>query len=101
MQLRGTLSDKQKLVMALEKAYLKANSEKDFFQRLKQQGFEFYCRGGKEAGVILKRKFRFKTLGYDREVLRGLNKNLSKDRRLNTLSKIRQKQQERKHSRER
>jgi|GEM_PF-3940692 len=101
MQLRGVVSDKYRLIKALEEAYIKATSEKNFYKQLEDRGFTLYYRGSKEYGVVLKRRFRLKKLGFDREVLLGLNKKLSKSKRLKTLATIRKQQQTRNKDRSR
>ena len=94
MQQRGVVSDKRQLISILEKTYTKASSEKDFYKRLKAERLELYSRNSKTVGVKLNRKFRFKTLGYDKSVLQELDKNLSKNKRLNTLKRIREHQKQ-------
>jgi len=101
MELRGAVSDKQKLITAFETVYTKATSEQDFYERLREQGMELYNRNDKIVGVKLRRKFRFRKLGYDKEVLQELNKNLSKNLRLDTIRRIREKQNDRSKGRER
>jgi len=101
MKLRGVVSDKERLVTALEKAYVEATSEKNFYSLLKKEGFELYHRGGRQAGVVLKRQFRFRTLGYNRHILKALEKNLSKLKRLETIARIRNVQREHQRGRTR
>ncbi len=94
MQLRGAVSNKQQLISILEKAFSKAISEADFYKKLQQKNLELYSRNGNIVGVKLKRKFRFKTLGYNKSVLQELDKNLTQNKRLNMLKSIRKHQQE-------
>lgn len=101
MKLRGVVSDKERLVIALEKVFMKSSSQKDFYCLVKKEGFEIYHRGGREAGVVLARRFRFRTLGYSPEILQQLNINLSKSKRLEIIARIRNEQLERKKGRTR
>ncbi len=96
MHLRGAVSNKQELISTLEKVYSKATSEADFYKRLKSERIELYTRNNKIVGVKLKRKFRFKTLGYDQNILRELDKNITQNKRLNMLKSIREHQQQNK-----
>jgi len=95
MELRGALSNKQKLITALETVYTKATSKRDFYDRLRKQGMQLYKRNDKVVGMKLKRKFRFRTLGYDQSILQELDKNLSQNKRLETMRRIRKIQDER------
>ncbi|WP_298507449.1 hypothetical protein [uncultured Kordia sp.] len=101
MQLRGAVSDKQYLITILKDNYTKASSEKDFYTRLQEQNIELYSRNNKIVGAKLERKFRFKTLGYDRVSLQELNKNLSQNKRLDMLKRIRLHQEQQQQSKER
>ena len=99
MELRGVTSDKQILLSTLERTYLTATSQQNFYQRLQDQRLNLYSRGGKVVGIKMRRKFRFRTLGYTSEILLMLEKEQSKDNRLLRLEQIRKKQQDK--SRER
>lgn len=101
MKLRVAVSEKQKIILGLENAYKNATSEKSFFTHLKKQGFEIYRRGGREVGIVAGRRFRFRTLGYDREVILALDKDLSRTKKLNIIARIREQQRERNSGRER
>ncbi len=102
MNQRGKLSDMQILIKHLEKAYTKAISEKSFYTILQNENLELYSRNDIITGVKLKRKYRFKTLGYTKEILQELSKDLSKTSRLDTLKRIRKhKQLEQSRGRER
>lgn len=96
MKLRGVVSDKERLVITLDEAYMKASSEKDFYLLVENEGFEIYYRGGKESGVVQKRRYRFRTLGYNKGVLMALDKSHSRKKRLETIFRIRQYQQHKK-----
>jgi len=89
---RGVVSTKQHLISVLEQAYAKALSEADFYKRLRNTNITLYSRSNSIAGVILNRKFRFKTLGYDKGVLKRLDKKLTHNKRLNILKGIKKKQ---------
>ena len=93
MQARGVVSNKQQLISILEQTYIKATSQADFYQKLQQENIELYSRNNTIVGAKLKRKFRFKSLGYDEGMLRELNKNLTQNKRFNMLKSIREEQQ--------
>lgn len=86
----GRISEKQNILKALEQAYKSATSEIDFYQKLKNQNIVLYERNGKITGIQGKRKFRFKTLGYTPEILAELDKNITLNKRLEILRKLRQ-----------
>jgi hypothetical protein len=98
---RGVVSDKQKLIAILETTYLTANSEQDFYNTLEQKGIELYKRNGLVAGIKLKRKYRFKLLGYHRVLLKELTKEIKKDKRLDRIREVRKWQREHKLDRNR
>lgn len=93
MNLRGVVSDKQQLIAVLEDTYTKAKSEVEFYKQLQKQKLELYSRNDKIVGIVLKRKYRFKTLGYDKTVLKELDKNMSQQKRMQMLERIRQTQE--------
>lgn len=93
MKLRGAVSDKGQLLTVLEQAYSQAISEADFYEILKKQGIELYSRNQKVVGAVLGRKFRFRTLGYDKYLLLELNRNPSLDKRLKMLKSVRENRQ--------
>jgi len=98
MQARGVVSNKQQLISILEQTYSKATSQTDFYKRLQEQNINLYSRNNQIVGVKLGRKFRFKTLGYDKSILQELDKNLTQNKRLNILKAIRKKQQDKQQS---
>lgn len=89
MKLRGAVSEKQQLIQDLNAVYLKAISENDFYNQLTQKGYEIYQRNGIPTGIQLKRRFRFRTLGFNRDVLKELDAKLSQNKRIERLQKIR------------
>jgi len=101
MQARGAVSEKQRLLPILEKAYSKAKSQKAFYTDLQQQGIELYKYRDKIRGIKSTRKYRFTTLGYDTEILKLLDKKVRKNVRLEALRRIRDSQQEQSLGRER
>lgn len=90
MELRGVISEKQILSKILEQPYLSATSEKDFYRRLEELQITLYRQRGKVRGVKMNRKFRFKTVGFSRQMIADLNKQISKKQRLRELQKIKQ-----------
>ncbi len=94
MEARSVVSNKQQLITALEQVYSKASSEEDFYKQIQEKDLKIYSRNDIIVGIKLKRKFRFKTLGYDKTILQELNKNLSQNKRLNTIKRIREYQQQ-------
>lgn len=95
MQLRGAIPNKHELIALLEQTYTKATSQADFYKRLENKNFKLYNRNGKITGIQSTRKFRFTTLGYDTNILKELDANLSQNKRLDALKRIRKHQQER------
>ena len=91
---RNVTSDKQQLKAVVDKAYVQASSQKKFYTLLQEQGLELYTQRGVIRGIKGKRKFRFKTLGFDREILKLLDKKVTKNVRLEALRKMREEQQE-------
>ena len=98
MKLRGVVPEKQRIIQILEDVYKQAASEQDFYSRLEAQNLMLYSRRGTVIGIKATRKFRFKTLGYGEDVLRKLNKDLTKNKRLDIIKRIREKQQSKWHS---
>lgn len=99
MNRRGKSSDKQVLIMHLEDIYKIATSERDFYRLLQKENLQLYGNKNGYRGVKLNRKYRFSTLGYTKEILQSLTKDLSKSSRLLTLEGIR-KVQEKQRSKE-
>ncbi|WP_452597575.1 hypothetical protein [Pontimicrobium sp. MEBiC01747] len=95
MQLRGVVPNKHKLITLLEQTYTKATSQADFYKRLQDHNLKLYSRNGKITGIQSTRKFRFTTLGYDTNILKELDTNLSQNKRLDALKRIRKHQDER------
>lgn len=71
--------------LILDTAFSKAKSEIDFYNKLKNCGLELYFRGN-QLGIISKRKYRLKTLGFSIERIQILN--LNKKVRQQELNKI-------------
>lgn len=101
MELRGVTSDKQILLSILEQTYLTAKSEQDFCKQLQDQNLELYSRNGKVVGIRMNRKYRFSSLGYTKEILKSLDKSLSKNNRREELKRIREKRKDRLRDKER
>jgi hypothetical protein len=67
MKAKGTVPEKQ-LIMAYATAALETSqSEAEFIEQLRIQGFEAYFRNGKLSGVQGIRRYRFKTIGVSLE----------------------------------
>ncbi len=94
MAQKGRPSEKQQLLLALETAFKTATSKTDFYKRLEAQGLTLYKRNGVLTGIQGKRKFRFTTLGYDKGLLAELDKDISLNRRLEMLRKLKQNRKE-------
>jgi len=101
MQARGAVSEKQRLLSILGKAYSKATSQKAFYTDLQKQGIQLYTYRGKIRGIKSTRKFRFAKIGYNTEILKLLDKKVEKNVRLEALKKIRENQQGHSRGRER
>ena len=81
------------MIYLLENTYKIASSEKDFYQKLQHKNLTLYSRNNTIIGVKLKRKFRFRTLGYNQSILKELDQKLTQNKRLNALKRIRQHQE--------
>lgn len=79
------MTEKQELKLILDTAFSKAKSESDFYERLKANMLELYFRN-KQPGIIAKRKYRLKSLGFSLERIQTLN--LSRNLRQQELNKI-------------
>lgn len=95
LEAKGELSEKQQLLKILEEVFKTAKSEQDFYQKLEDKGVKLYTRNGKITGVQGKRKFRFKVLGYTSEILQSMEQNLSLNRRMELLQKVKENEQQR------
>lgn len=71
----GRVSQKEHLLQELQTAYENAKSLEDFLQTLQSFGHELYYRSCQLTGIKLEtgRKFRFKSLGFDKEKLAELD----------------------------
>ncbi|PTT76536.1 MULTISPECIES: relaxase/mobilization nuclease domain-containing protein [unclassified Chryseobacterium] len=97
MTKRGRISEKQQLCDLLDDVFQKAGSEKEFYTILQERGVEIYTRNNEPAGVRGKRKFRFKTLGYDKQILQSLEQNSEVSIRMKMLHKLRENRHEKEH----
>lgn len=72
----GKLSAKQEILQNLHLWMGQSNSQSEFFERLKEQNFKTYVRGGKITGIVSEqgRKYRFKTMGIDINELEQVHK---------------------------
>lgn len=85
-------TQKESLLKALDLAYTKSKSMDGFLDKLRKLGHEPYTRGGRITGVKFEgdRKFRFRTLGYDKEKIAKMEAEAEKDKQeLDELSNIR------------
>jgi len=98
---RNVISEKEKLIKTLDSIYTKASSLQAFYKALQEQGLELYTQRGVIRGIKGKRKFRFRNLGYETEILQLLDKKVEKNVRLEALRQMRDKQQERSLGKER
>lgn len=84
-------TQKESLLKCLEMAY-KEKSLDGFLSHLRQHGHEPYFRNGRLTGIKYEgdRKFRFQTLGYDKEKISRLEAEAEKEKQeLDELSEIR------------
>ena len=86
----GEISEKQIILKSLEEVFKHSKSEQDFYQKLQEKGFQLYSRNGKITGIQGKRKFRFKTLGYNAEFLQQLEQNPTLIKRMELLQQIKE-----------
>ncbi|KAA3595846.1 MAG: hypothetical protein DWQ06_16640 [Calditrichaeota bacterium] len=67
-RVRKKQTDKEKLKILFQTVFNFSKSFDDFVKNLSEKNFEIYTYRGKTQGVIYKgRKYRFKTLGFERE----------------------------------
>lgn len=85
LNLKGKLTEKQELKLILDTAFSKAKSEVDFYDKLKESGLELYFRGN-QPGIMAKRKYRLKSLGFSLDRIQTLN--LTKNLRQQELNRI-------------
>ena len=83
--------EKEVILNTINYEFEQAQSKQEFYKILKNKGIEVYERYGKPYGVIGSRKYRFSTLGFDKE-LNILDK-------MNEFQEMNSKQFERNHSR--
>ena len=89
MSTRGEVSEKQQIIQLMEKAFTESLSEEEFYQNLNQHGFTIYSYRGKAKGIKGRRKYRFRTLGFNTMPLQKLGNDLSRNKRLETMIKVR------------
>lgn len=85
-------TQKEALLKCLDLAYTKSKSMDGFLEKLRSYGHEPYSRGGRVTGVKFDgdRKFRFSTLGYDKDKITSLEADAEKEKQeLNELNEIR------------
>jgi hypothetical protein len=78
-------SEKTSLLRCLSDAYSHSDSQDEFLAALRSKGHEPYYRAGQLTGIKYQgggRKFRFRTLGYSRERIAELEKDLAELRDL-------------------
>jgi len=63
VNLRGEMSEKQKIIQDIETASQMANSLDGLFMLIRKNGYELYSRDGRIVGIKGKRKYRFSSLG--------------------------------------
>ncbi len=94
LEANGQISEKQQLLRLLEEIFKTAKSQQDFYQKLEEKNINLYQRNGKITGIQGKRKFRFKSLGYDMEILIQLEQNPTLQKRLELLQKVKENNRE-------
>ena len=72
LQLKGQQSEKQQLKLLLAEVYSKAKSKQHFFKLLQKEGVALYFRGN-SPGIIGRRKYRLKMLGYSQDRIAALD----------------------------
>lgn len=90
LEVKGEVSEKQKILKLLDEVFTTAKSEKDFYQHLESKNIKLYYRNGKVTGIESNRKFRFSRLGYTSELLQSLEQNPTQNQRLEWLRNIRE-----------
>jgi hypothetical protein len=94
----GRETDKEQLIKILHACYDKAISKEDFFLKSKECGLSSYSRNGVLTGMLFaKRKYRLSRLGFTKERLMELDKEINK---IKELKEIRSKRKENQRERE-
>lgn len=91
-------TQKETLLRTLDKAYQNSKSLDDFLEQVRAMGHEPYERGGKVTGIKFEgeRKFRFQTLGYDKEKIAKLEAQAETEKaELEELNDIRERSNDR------
>lgn len=65
--------------------FSRATSQQGFYTALEKQGLQLYFRG-KQAGIVGKRKYRLKTLGFSLERIQALS--IEPNKRAKELNRI-------------
>ncbi len=82
---KGQLTNKQQLQEAVQQAFSRSRTKKQFYERLRQSGIETYERVGKITGVITNRKYRFTSIGITKSMLLSLDRFASRQREAEQL----------------
>lgn len=85
-------TQKETLLKCLDLAYSRSKSKDDFLKNLIALGHEPYSRGGRVTGVKFEgdRKFRFTTLGYDKDKIAKLEADAEKEKQeMDEINEIR------------
>jgi hypothetical protein len=90
MEANDQVSEKQHFLLLLQEVFKTAKSQEDFYQKLQQRGLTLYSRNGKITGIKGMRKFRFKSLGYTPKILQSLEHDLTGQRRLELIQKMKE-----------
>jgi Relaxase/Mobilisation nuclease domain len=91
-------TQKETLLETLNAAYSNSKSLDDFLEQVRAMGHEPYTRGGKVTGIKFQgeRKFRFQTLGYDKDKIAKLEAQAETEKaELEELNDIRERSNDR------
>ena len=73
-RLKGKQTEKEALKKTLQRCYNQSRSPAEFIRHITSAGLELYRRNGKPAGIIGKRKYRFRILGISNQMLMALDR---------------------------
>jgi len=81
------ITEKERLTETLKRAYNHAQSREEFYNLLRKMGLSLYKYRERIAGVMGRRKYRFKTLGVTKEKLKSLDRQQQRWREIERLSR--------------
>lgn len=85
------VSNKEFIKTTIENCYRSSSSKQEFYKKVKDSGLEIYERKGEPYGVVSDRKYRFSSMGIEKDKLEDLDK---VEEQLKSISEFRSEQEE-------